>query len=131
MSGGMSKLSPIRTDGFTLEPIVDSATIAVKLSGNADSHAVLPLELFLKQLHEKVVEDGGTEVHVDLVDLYFMNSSCIKALASWMHKVKITGSAYKVYLEINPRLPWQRRSLEPIRRLTPTVAVLRVDGKDS
>jgi hypothetical protein len=52
-------------------------------------------------------------------------------LASWIHKVKTTGGAYTVYLQINPRQPWQRRSLEPIRRLAPTIAILRVDGEGS
>jgi hypothetical protein len=127
----MLTLSAIRADGFALEPFVDSATPAVKFSGNADSHAVVPLELFLRQLHENLVDSRCTQVQVDLLELYFMNSSCVKELASWIHMVKITGAAYKVYLHINPRQPWQWRSLEPLRRLAPAIAVLRVDGQES
>ncbi len=127
----MLSLSAIRGDGFVLEPLGDDVTPAVKLSGNADSQTVVPLELFLKQLHEALLEGRSSQVRVDLLELYFMNSSCIKTLASWIHKVKVTGGSYKVYLEINPRQAWQRRSLEPIRRLAPNVAVLRVDGQDT
>lgn len=125
MERQMSKLGAIRTDGFALAPVADTTTPTVKLSGNADTEAAGPLDRFLKQLHGNLVDDQSSQVHVDLVDLYFMNSSCIRALASWIHTVKTSANPYRIYLQMNPRQAWQQRSLDPIRRLAPTVVVLQ------
>jgi hypothetical protein len=61
---------------------------------------------------------------VDLCDLYFMNSSCLKAFVSLIYKVNTTGRPYQIHLQMNPRQPWQRRSLEPLKRLAPAVVFL-------
>lgn len=121
----MLRLSAIRADGFALVPVDGTDTPTVKLSGNADSDAAEPLDHFLQKLHQNLLDDKCTEVAVDLVELYFMTSSCIRALASWAHTVKLADTPYRIYLQLNPRQSWQKRSLEPIKRLAPSVVVLR------
>jgi hypothetical protein len=121
----MLRLSAIQADGFALVPVSDTDIPTVKFSGNADSEAAEPLDRFLQELHRNLLDDQSTEVEVDLVDLYFMTSSCIRALASWVHAVKLADTPYRVYLQMNPRQSWQQRSLEPIKRLAPAVVVLR------
>lgn len=120
----MLTVSAIRGEGFALLPVSDAAAPTVKLSGNADAAAVAPLERFLKQLHNALVDARSAEVHVDLVELYFMNSSCVRAFASWICTVRATANPYRVRLQMNGRQAWQHRSLEPIRRLAPTVVVM-------
>ena len=120
----MLRLSAIRADGFALAPVADTDTPTVKLSGNADSEVAESLDRFLQDLHRNLLEDHSSAVEVDLVELYFMNSACIRALASWVHAVKLADTPYRVYLQINPRQSWQQRSLEPIKRLAPGVVVL-------
>lgn len=124
MSWRMLNLSAIRGNGFALVPLPESPVPAVKFSGNGDAEAVTPLDRFLKLLHKNLVDEQCTTVHVDLCDLYFMNSSCLKAFVSWIYKVNTTGRAYQIHLQMNPRQPWQRRSLEPLKRLAPTVVHL-------
>lgn len=121
----MLTVSAIRGEGFALLPIPDAPTPTVKLSGNADAAAVAPLERFLKQLHNTLLDAQSTEVHVDLVELYFMNSSCVRAFASWIYTVRNAANPYQVHVQMNSRQAWQQRSLEPIRRLAPAVVVLR------
>jgi len=96
----------------------------VKFSGNGDGEAIAPLDRFLKLLHKNLTDDKSTSVRVDLGDLYFMNSSCLKAFVSWIYKVNTTGRPYQIHLQMNPRQPWQRRSLEPLKRLAPAVVSL-------
>jgi hypothetical protein len=120
----MLTMSAIRANGFALVPLPDQPVPTVKFSGNGDAEAVAPLDRFLKLLHKNLIDDKSTEVHVDLADLYFMNSSCLKAFVSWIYKVNTAGRQYQIHLQMNPRQPWQKRSLEPLKRLAPSVVVL-------
>jgi hypothetical protein len=38
--------------------------------------------------------------------------------------VNTTGRQYQIHLQMNPRQPWQKRSLEPLKRLAPAVVFL-------
>ena len=120
----MLTLSAIRANGFALTPLPETIVPAVKFSGNGDAEAVAPLDRFLKLLHKNLLDDESTQIQVDLADLYFMNSSCLKAFVSWIYKVNTTGRPYQIHLQMNPRQPWQRRSLEPLKRLAPAVVFL-------
>jgi hypothetical protein len=120
----MLNLPAIRAKGFALVPLADGPTPAVKFSGNGDTEAVSPLDRFLKLLHKNLLDERCSSVAVDLADLYFMNSSCLKAFVSWIYKVNTTGRPYQIRLQMNPRQPWQRRSLEPLKRLAPAVVFL-------
>ena len=120
----MLTLSPIRGNGFSLVPLTECSVPTVKFSGNGDGEAISPLDRFLKLLHKNLIDDKSTSVRVDLADLYFMNSSCLKAFVSWIYKVNTTGRPYQIHLQMNPRQPWQRRSLEPLKRLAPAVVFL-------
>lgn len=120
----MLTLSAIRGSGFVLAPLPEQPAPTVKFSGNGDAEAVAPLDRFLKLLHKNLIDAEGTEVHVDLGELYFMNSSCLKAFVSWIYKVNTTGRQYRIHLQMNPRQAWQKRSLEPLVRLAPAVVIL-------
>jgi hypothetical protein len=120
----MLTLSAIRANGFVLVPVLDGPSPTVKFSGNGDAEAITPLDRFLKLLHKNLLDDASTSVRVDLAELYFMNSSCLKAFVSWIYKVNTSGKPYRIHLQVNPRQPWQRRSLEPLKRLAPTVVFL-------
>jgi hypothetical protein len=120
----MLTLPAIRANGFALVPLDGGPSAAVKMSGNGDAEAVSLLDRFLKLLHKNLTDEGCTSVAVDLGELYFMNSSCLKAFVSWIYKVNTTGRPYQIRLQMNPRQPWQRRSLEPLKRLAPAVVFL-------
>jgi hypothetical protein len=120
----MSSVPAIRANGFALVPLTDGPVPAVKFSGNGDTDAVSSLERFLKLLHKALLDDKCSAVCVDLGDLYFMNSSCLKAFVSWIYKVNTAGRPYQIRLQMNSRQPWQRRSLEPLKRLAPAVVSL-------
>jgi len=120
----MPNLPELRTDSFSLVFASAGGVPIVKLSGNGDAEAVSALDRTLTQLHQKLISESATSVVVDLGDLYFMNSSCLKAFVAWIYKVRTTGSPYRIRLQLNPRQRWQRRGLEPLQRLAPAVVFL-------
>jgi hypothetical protein len=121
----MLTLHAVRADGFTIEPLIDAAIPTIKISGNGDTESIASLDRFLRELHEQMLHAQSDQIEVDFGDLYFMNSSCIKALMSWIHRVRLAGAPYRVYFMTNPRLSWQRRSLQPLQRLAPTIVALQ------
>ena len=127
----MLNLPEFKTDSFSLVFGAAGGVPSVKLSGNGDAEVISPLDRTLTQLHQKLLMLAATSVIVDLGDLYFMNSSCLKAFVAWIYKVRTTGSPYRIRLQLNPRQRWQRRGLEPLQRLAPAVVFLdEIKDKD-
>lgn len=103
---------------------VDAESPQVRFAGNGDADAVPFLDQFLKKLHEELVMKRALDVRVDLGELYFMNSSCLKAFVSWIHKVNTNGRPYAIRLLMNARQQWQMRSLATLKRLAPAVVTI-------
>ncbi len=122
----MPSLPAIRTENFSLVFSDSGAAPVLRLSGNGDGEVVTPLDRTLKQLHDELAFSGARSVVVDLSDLYFMNSSCLKAFVSWIYKVRTSGKPYQIRMQLNPRQRWQQRGLEPLQRLAPAIVFLDV-----
>jgi len=116
-------LPQIEEQGFQLAAVEADAP-KVRFSGNGDAEAVPVLDGFLRKLHEELLTKRALDVRVDLGDLYFMNSSCLKAFVSWIHKVNTTGRPYSIKLLMNSRQQWQMRSLATLQRLAPAVVTI-------
>ena len=115
-------LSPLVREGFSLTPNLEENGLVVQFTGNGDMEAVDPLGAYLKLVHRSAVELGVSRVAFDFSSLYFMNSSCFKAFVSLIDMVSRTDPrAYAVCFLTNPRIHWQRRSLEALRYLAPKV----------
>ena len=122
----MPSLPAIRTENFSLVFSETGGTLTLRLSGNGDGEVVTPLDRTFKQLHDELSFSGARSVVVDLGDLYFMNSSCLKAFVSWIYKVRTSGKPYQIRMQLNPRQRWQQRGLEPLQRLAPAIVFLDV-----
>ncbi|MGC4091053.1 MAG: hypothetical protein QM756_24895 [Polyangiaceae bacterium] len=108
--------------GFQLTPRLEDTRVVVAFAGNGDMSAVEALGRFLKGLHPEATNLGVKEVAFDFRDLYFMNSSCFKAFVTWIDVVsRASVPPYTIRFLTNPRLHWQRRSLEALRCLAPNV----------
>lgn len=95
----------------------DATTVQLALCGTADGDVRVLLEAFIKQLHAEVVRIGIKRVDLDLRELEFMNSSCLKILVSWLAVLRdlAPGEQYKLRIRSNPNLLWQRRSLTALQ----------------
>lgn len=113
-----------RPSGLSIKAAESEGGLCVTLSGNGDASAVQPLDDYLVKLHGQLAERRASSVLVDVTQLVFMNSSCIKAFASWIHDVKVSARPYLIRLRLNPGLLWQKRTLKTLTRLAPTVVQL-------
>lgn len=115
-------LTPLVREGFSLTPNLDGNRIVVQFAGNGDMDAVDPLSGYLKLVHRAAVDLAVSAVAFDFSSLYFMNSSCFKAFVSLIDTVSRSDPrTYAVRFLTNPRIHWQRRSLEALRYLAPKV----------
>lgn len=116
------ELTPMVFSGFQLTPRLEEQALLVNFSGNGDMTAVEPLGRYLRQVHQAATTHKVSEVSFDFRDLYFMNSSCFKAFVTWIDLAsRPEGHGYVIRFLTNPRLHWQRRSLEALRCLSPSI----------
>lgn len=113
----------LRTNDFCLSAI-EAREPAAKFSGTGDIDAVAQLKHFLEALHQELVRTSANTVAFDLNELYFMNSSCLKAFVSWIHKVNTGGRPYTIHFITNQRLQWQAKSVATLQRFAPSVVSL-------
>jgi hypothetical protein len=111
-----SVLEPVSRGDFSARVVYKENSILVELVGNGDVHAQDVLETFLAALHNEVTRRGFTSVEIDCHELVFMNSTCLKAIVSWIAVVQEAdaSSQYKICFLSNPRLHWQKRSMRAI-----------------
>ncbi len=123
---------------LTLEPLVGSEfflvvaengdQVRLRLSGSVDMDAVPMLDPFLRRLHAEVVREHFRVVVFDMSGLQFMSSSPLQCLVTYINLVnKLPGEQrYGVRFISNPKLHWQRRSLEALYRFAPDVVSIEI-----
>lgn len=118
-------LERVATSALSLEPSLENNCIKVTLVGTGDMNAITELNEYLTRVHAEAQRLVVPEVICDLRQLSFMNSSCFKAFVTWIDTVKNDKRPYRIRLLASSTLPWQRRSLEALRRLA--VGVVSVE----
>jgi hypothetical protein len=117
-------LPTIAEQGLSLSPVTADGP-RVRFSGAGDTEGVVLLERFLGLLHEELLAQGLKQVSVELEQFTFINSSCLKALVSWVYKVDTSGRPYTIVMLRNPRMHWQKSSLSTLQRLAPQVVIIQ------
>lgn len=106
----------VAVSGFTTKAKFAGGIVTLTMDGTADVRAIEPLATLMPQVHAAAVKAGAKEVVVDLLALEFMNSSCFKAMLSWIAQLRDVAPAeqYKIRFLSNPTMHWQRRSLHAL-----------------
>jgi hypothetical protein len=114
--------------GFTIA-VKNSDGVRIILSGNADMDVVPLLGPYLNQVHEHLCSRGARSVEVDIRELYFLNSSCFKAIINWISFISTLepSQKYEVKFVTNSRLNWQKRNLRSILDFAPTIVAVQED----
>lgn len=103
----------VTTDDFTSSIDVTDRSVTLTLKGSADIRVMFPLETMLKSLEREIARAGIREVVVDMRELEFMNSSCLKTFVTWLGHVQEydPSEQYPIRFLSSPSKHWQARSL--------------------
>lgn len=110
------QIPAIREKEFSASAQSEGGTVQTTLTGTADLNVKSQLDEFLLSLHRHALSDTVSEVVVDVRNLEFINSSCLKAFVTWISSVQAqqTSDQYRIVFLSSPRLHWQRRSLHAL-----------------
>lgn len=119
----MSKLlsiAPVHTENLQMTPELADNGIVLRLKGNADSASNAAFGHFVTKMHGEAQRLAVGTVHVDLTQLYFMTSSCIKCFVTWIGCIRSAPPhlQYKLNFVVNPALRWQKRNLDVLLQLS-------------
>jgi len=101
---------------FAAHASADERSIHVDLSGTADLTVRSQLDRFLHDVHSEAQRCLAQEVTVDMRQLEFMNSSCLKCFVWWISTVQEQSGdgKYRIVFVASPSIYWQRRSLNAL-----------------
>jgi len=114
-------LMPVLMEGFSIKPTLAAKTLVIALRGSADMEARPNLSQFIPRAHAEAERLGVKEVVVDVHELYFINSVCLKSLVVWINLVANSSTHYWLKFLVDPRLHWQDRSILALQRMAPDV----------
>ncbi len=123
MTAAAMELPTVEEEGLTLGP-VPGANDRVRFAGTGEAEGAAVLDRFLGILHRQALANQLRRVTIELEELEFINSSCIKAMVAWIYKVDTEGRPYKIHLRRDAKMHWQRTSLATLQRLAPDVVVI-------
>lgn len=104
-------------DVFSTSSRLHGERVVVNFVGCLDMQTAPFLKRFLNQLMPEAERGALREFEFNIEQLYLLSSSAISCLASWLKSLKAIEQACQVTFVTNANLGWQRRSLDPLRRL--------------
>lgn len=107
----------IDMDGLRASYRLEGKELVVELVGNADHRTSDQMRELCVRLHTAALVAKVTAAVIDLRQLEFMNSSCFKALVTWVSDIQDLEppTRYKLRAFSNPGIPWQKRSLQSLQ----------------
>ena len=110
-----SAIEPIQGRNFRATGQFDDARLNVWLWGNADQRGNTLLDTFLQAADQQAVAAGVKEIVVDFRELEFMNSSCLKALVTWLRRARehAPEERYAIRFVHEPQAHWKIRASPP------------------
>jgi hypothetical protein len=79
------------------------------------------LDPLFEKVHNVMLASGLKTVELDVINLTFLNSSGIKAIAKWIMKLATVEAGKKYLIKIiqNKAIAWQATSLQTLTFLVP------------
>ena len=111
-----SWVETMKENDFTADASTSERRIQVNLTGTADLTVKSQLDRFLRDVHSEAQRCLAEEVTVDVRQLEFMNSSCLKSFVWWISTVQEQPGEgkYRIVFVSSPSVYWQRRSLNAL-----------------
>ncbi len=111
----------LRLPEFTAVAAFDGKAMQAELTGVAEMTAARELSTLLKDLHAAALRYKTKSVVVDLLQLEFMNSSCLKSFITWLKSLQELPEAtrYVVQFLTDPARSWQKKSMQAVSCFAP------------
>lgn len=105
-------LPAVEAHTFKATLAVEDSSWQMRWAGTADFLVQEQLGAFLTAAHECATSYLASRVVVDVTELKFINSSCLKNVVSWLITVKndAKNRQYHIVFWLNPKATWQDRS---------------------
>ena len=110
-------ITDIESQLFNTSSSIVGNRLIVALSGCLDMDTTPLLKSFLEPLIRDLQAGIVSAIEFETGQLYLMSSSSISCFATWIKSLMNTQPEWRVTFKTNPNLSWQRRTLDPIRRL--------------
>jgi hypothetical protein len=113
---------------FAAHASTSGRSIQVSLVGTADLTVTPQLDHLLRNVHSEAQRCLAEEVTVDMRQLEFMNSSCLKSFVWWVCDVQEQPAhgKYRIVFVSNSSIGWQRRSLNALAGLANEIVSIQV-----
>lgn len=118
------RTQPVKADSYSLEVVEAGAQGRIQLKGTFDMTATPDLSLFLVSIEGEVSRLHWREVIIDVTEVYYLGSSCIKSFVALIEALKKVDFHPQVRVLVNPRLDWHERTFSILSRLAPTLVTL-------
>jgi hypothetical protein len=117
----------MKENDFVAQATANERRIQVSLTGTADLTVRTQLDRFLREVHSEAQRCLAEEVTVDVRQLEFMNSSCLKCFVWWISTVQEQPGEgkYRIVFVSSPSVYWQRRSLNALACLANEIITIQ------
>jgi hypothetical protein len=89
----------------------DDRARVLRLVGSADNATAPGLANLFGDLHEELLAKKAKQVTVDMRDLDFLGTGCVRELITWFKQLEGIIGRYTIKLRSNPAIAWQRNTL--------------------
>jgi anti-anti-sigma regulatory factor len=117
-------LEPLVREGHSIVPKLEDRRLVLKLSGTFDMTSATALQLYLDQVALEARRLQLLELVIDVVDVYYLGSSCIKSFVTLTVGLQTGTAGLLLRVVTNPRLDWQERAFAILARIAPQRVVV-------
>jgi anti-anti-sigma regulatory factor len=118
------RTQPVKADSHELEATESPNQLRLRLKGTFDMTATPDLSLFLVSVEGDLRQIAVRELIIDVVDVYYLGSSCIKSFVALIEATRKSENPPQVRVLISARLDWHERTFSILARLAPALVTL-------
>jgi hypothetical protein len=118
------RTQPVEAEGYSLEAVDSGERGSLRLKGTFDMTANPNLSLFLVSIEGEIQRLHWCEVILDVTEVYYLGSSCIKSFVALIEALKKVSSRPQIRVVVSPRLDWHERTFSILARLAPTLVTI-------
>lgn len=121
-------LEPMTREGHSIVPKFVDRKLVLKMVGTFDMTSATALQLYLDQVQAEARKSQVLELVIDVAEVYYLGSSCIKAFVTLTVGMKSGTAGMLLRLITNPRLDWQERAFSVLARIAPDRVIVEQSG---